>query len=168
MKLLRCRCTIGCALLLGLSLLSGSVHLSGQPIAAPGKIVDARVERGVHASRGTTVKVPILVTLPVGYHVNSNQPRDKFLKPLSLTWTSGGLAAKAATFPKARDKSYAFSDKTLSVYEGTFEIVQEFEVAKDAPQGEGAVSGKLAYQACTESECYPPSSVSLTLQYDIR
>lgn len=168
MKHLLCCYAAACLLLPIAGLLLATTALRGQSSPVPGKIASVQVRQEVRAERGSKVKVPVLVSLPEGYHVNSNQPRDKFLKPLSLTWASGPLVAAAPVFPKALDKNYSFSDRTLSVYEGSFEIVQEFEIPKDAPAGKGSITGKLAYQACTESECYPPSSTALTVSYEIR
>ena len=64
-----------------------------------------------------------------GYHVNSNMPREEYLIPLKLTWTSSGaLEPEAVLYPAPSIEKYAFADQPLSVFSGNFDLVAHFQV----------------------------------------
>ena len=138
-------------------LAQGSGHLSiGQPEKISGK-------------RNASVQAKIPLAVDKGYHVNSDKPRDEYLIPLKLTWTStGALEAGAITYPTPSIEKYEFAEKPLSVFSGNFEVVAHFKVAANAPAGPGAVSGKLRYQACNDRACFAPKTVDITLLYQVQ
>lgn len=120
------------------------------------------------AVRSGVVSATLSVQLRNGYHVNSNTPADDYLIPLGLTWNASPLQVREIVYPKPKMESYSFSTKPLSVYSGDFEIVSRFAVPATAPLGASIVTGRLRYQACTNSSCYPPKTVEVTLPVDIR
>lgn len=136
--------------------------------SSPGRVVSVSAPSLLSVKPGSSVTVPIVVEVPAHIHVNSHEPKDKFLKPLSVTWQKGAIVPGAVTFPEPIERSYSFSDKKLSVFEGKFTLQQDFQIPADLAQGKGELIGKLAYQACTESECYPPSSTPLRLSYEAK
>jgi Disulphide bond corrector protein DsbC len=110
------------------------------------------------------VKIP--VTVRPGFHVNSNAPSDEYLIPLKLTWKSGGaLEGGQVAYPKPSLEKYEFSEKPLSVFTGSFDLVASFKVAANAPGGPGAAVGQLRYQACNDRACFPPKTVEITVPY---
>jgi len=122
----------------------------------------------VKTARDTVVTSKLAIQLRNGYHVNSNTPADEYLIPLSLTWNPSALRVREIVYPKPKMESYSFSKKPLSVYTGDFEIVTRFAVPADAPLGSSTVTGRVRYQACTNSACYPPKTVEVTLPVDIQ
>lgn len=145
--------------------------LAGQNSALSGAkpaVVGVTVKGPVTAKRGASVPVPVVVTVAKGYHVTSSDPGDRYLKPLRLSWDAGALEPGAPRYPKAVSRRYPFSEGKLSVFEGSFTIEQELRIPASAPQGFGSLTGKLYYQACTETECLPPATVPIRLSYDIR
>ena len=113
------------------------------------------------------VKIP--VTVHAGYHVNSNTPSEEYLIPLKLTWKSAGaLEGGQVTYPKPSMEKYEFSEKPLSVYTGSFELIANFKVAANAPAGPGAAVGQLRYQACNDRACFPPKNVEVTIPYQVQ
>ena len=103
-----------------------------------------------------------------GYHVNSNRPREEYLIPLKLTWTSpGALEPEAVLYPAPSIEKYPFADQPLSVFSGNFDLVAHFKVKGDAPAGPGVTTGKLRYQACSDRACYAPKTVDVTVLYQI-
>jgi len=138
------------------------LHAQTNPIltiAPPRKIV---------AKRGSEATAKLAVTLGEGYHVNSNAPHESYLIPLRLTWTPAPLAVDAVTYPKAHDEKYQFSDEALSIYTGTFEIATKFKVPGDTPTGPVILAGKLRYQACNNTMCFPPKTVDVRLPVEIQ
>ena len=123
----------------------------------------------VVGKRNATVQVKIPCSVQAGYHVNSNKPNEDYLIPLKLTWTStGALEGGAITYPKPSQGTYEFSEKPLSVFTGNFEITTRFKVPADAVGGMSILAGKLRYQACNNTMCFPPKTVDVKLPVEIR
>ena len=75
---------------------------SAQLKRIPAELVAIVESDGVHA--GTTVRAALQVTLPEGFHVQSNKPRDPSLIATELTVDGGsGIDATEVVFPKAID-----------------------------------------------------------------
>ncbi len=124
---------------------------------------------GTVLKRGGAASVKISVALRSGYHVNSNSPNDDFLIPLTLRFAEAGpVKAVEITYPKPEQRDYGFSEKPVSIFTGNFVIVVRLQAGAAAPAGEGTLSGKLRYQACTDSLCLPPRTLEVRLPYEIR
>ena len=129
-------------------------------VAPPQKIV---------AKRNAEVTAKIAVSLGPGYHVNSNAPHETYLIPLRLTWTPAPLEVETVTYPKAHDEKYQFSpDQPLSVFTGNFDIATKFKAPADAAAGLAILAGKLKYQACNNTMCFPPKTVEIKLPVEIQ
>jgi len=123
----------------------------------------------VAGKRGAAVQSRIPLSIQTGFHVNSNTPSYEYLIPLKLTWTAtGALDAGQVTFPKPTLEKYEFDPKPLSVFTGKLELVANFKVTATAPAGPGAAAGKLRYQACSNSACYPPKTIEISIPYQIQ
>jgi len=122
----------------------------------------------VQAKRGETLSVTLKAALADGLHCNSNAPNDPYLIPMKLTWDAKDLGPVTLVFPKAKTEKSEFSDKPLSVFEGSFDIVTKFAVPATAPAGMGMAGGKLRYQACNAKMCFPPKTVDVKFTYDLR
>ena len=136
--------------------------------AQSGAVVEAKSKGPVVAKRGDALGVPVEVRVQKGFHINSHQPDDKYLIPLRIHWDSPLVEAGETTFPKPSSQTFSLSEKPLSVYEGVFTLQQEFRIKPGATRGFGAITGKLTYQACTDTECHPPTSTPLRVTMDIR
>ncbi len=119
------------------------------------------------AKRGATVETKLAAAVRPGFHVNSDKPQEEYLIPLRLKWEPGPLTAVSVVYPKPEMEKYAFSDKPLSVFTGSFPIVTKFTVDPKAPAGPGTLIGKLRYQACSNDTCFAPKTVEVRLPYEI-
>ena len=127
-------------------------------VGSPAKISGARRE---------SVQTKIPVAIDAGFHVNSNKPLDEYLIPLSVTWTApGALEAGTVIYPKPVMEKVA--DKPLAVFTGKFDLIANFKVSANAPAGPGAAAGKLKYQACNSTTCFPPKTVEISVPYQIQ
>lgn len=99
-----------------------------------------------------------------GFHVNSNQPLDKTLIPIKLTWQNGLLGSTEIVYPKPVIEKFKFSKERLSVFAGNFEIVTKFKVAPTAPPGPTAINGEVRYQACNDNGCQFPTTLKVAVQ----
>ena len=115
----------------------------------------------VMGKRGSTVAARIQARMREGYHCNSNSPSDEYLIPLKLTWAPSAAQVAEIKYPKPSMEKYTFSEKALSVYSGSFEIVTDFKIPADAKPGQSMVTGKIKYQACDERSCLPPKTLEV-------
>ncbi len=148
--------------LLGLAL--GAALLTAQ---GPDRLTVGQPDKLV-GKRNASVQVKIPLTVQKGFHVNSNKPREEYLIPLKLTWTStGALQAGTIDYPAPSIEKFEFADMPLSIYSGSFDLVAHFKVASNASAGPGAVAGKLRYQACNDRACFAPKTLDITLLYQV-
>ena len=109
---------------------------------------------------GATVKAALEVSLPDGFHVQSNKPRDRSLIPTTLTFDApDGVTVKEVVFPPAVDLRQLGVDQPLAVFEQAFAIGVQFSVAKSVGRGDVVVPGRLRYQACNDTTCFTPKTV---------
>ena len=121
----------------------------------------------ISAARNASVQTKIPVTVDPGFHVNSNPAAAEYLIPLSVTWSAtGALEAGKVTYPKATKEKVG--DDTLTVYTGSFDLIASFKVSANAPGGPGVAAGKLRYQACNSTTCFPPKNVEISVPYQIQ
>jgi thiol:disulfide interchange protein DsbD len=123
--------------------------------------VDDPAKLGVKRAGVTDLRLKVHVR--EGFHVNSNTPSEDYLIPLKVTWEPGAVEAVETVYPKPKHEQYAFSDKPLSVFDGTFEIVTKFKPGTNSAPGPGVVNGKLRYQACNDKMCLPPKNIAIKL-----
>jgi hypothetical protein len=136
--------------------------------AQPSEILTAAPAERLSIQRGSEADSRLKVQLAKGFHVNSNTPSEAYLIPLRLTWEGKALEVVRVGFPKPVHEKYDFADKPLSVFTGDFEITTRFRTAAQAQPGMAIMSGKLRYQACTETTCYPPKTVPVKLTVSVR
>jgi hypothetical protein len=122
----------------------------------------------VKAKRGGPATVTLKVSLPAGFHANSNKPTEPNLIPLVLKWTGGPLENGAITYPKPVMETYGFTaGKPISVVTGAFDIVTKFNVPATATPGPTAQTGTLRYQACNDRMCFPPKTVNVNVTVSV-
>jgi DsbC/DsbD-like thiol-disulfide interchange protein len=121
----------------------------------------------VVGKRGAAVQAKIPVSVDPGFHVNSDKPKEEFLVPLSVTWTStGAMEAGPVVYPKPSTETVA--DQQLLVFTGKFDLIANFKIARGATAGPGAAAGKLKYQACNSTTCFPPKTIEISVPYQVQ
>lgn len=124
----------------------------------PAEIVPLLETDGVRA--GTTVRAALQITLPEGFHVQSNKPRDASLIPTELTIEpASGIEAQELVFPEAVDFPQEGLPEPLLVFERQFTIGVRFSVPAGLPAGALSVPARLRYQACDDKVCFAPTTV---------
>ena len=145
---------------LGLMLVLGALCL-----AAPSRAAESKVSlalRPTVASRGASADLTVEAVIASGWHINAHQPNQKFLVPTTLTLTlPEGVTAGAVTYPDPQSKTFAFAgDTQLLVYQGTLALQAPIRVPADFRGDAVAVDAVLRFQACDDTTCLPPTSVS--------
>lgn len=128
-------------------------------------VVDARAELATDAAHpNSNLKMAVVAQVAPGYHINDHKPTLSYLIATDLKLDSTDqVAATNTIYPKGTLRKFAFSDVSLSVYEGTVVVGTLLHVAKAVPPGSYVLKGKFAYQACNDHACLPPSSVPVTV-----
>ena len=110
---------------------------------------------------GKAATIALHFKIAQGLHINSHTPREKELVPttLSIPETSG-VRLEQASYPAGADFTLPLDPKEkLNVYTGEFTIQARIV----ASPGDHLVEAKLRYQACDESACMPPKTITVPI-----
>jgi thiol:disulfide interchange protein DsbD len=134
-----------------------SVHaqLSGALSGGPPDHDVVKMSGTMSGDRGT-----LTVTIENGWHMNSAKPLDDFVIPTQLTLDPSTATLLSAEYPPHVLKGFTFTNGAkLAVYEGTITI----PFTATVKPGATSVRANLRYQACNDSICLPPKTVSATV-----
>jgi thiol:disulfide interchange protein DsbD len=113
----------------------------------------------VHA--GADARAALQITLPEGFHVQANKPRDPLLIPTQLTIDApAGVTVAEIVFPAPVDLKQIGADQPLAVFERRFAIGVRLRVAATTAPGDIRVPARLRYQACNDTTCFPPTTAA--------
>jgi thioredoxin:protein disulfide reductase len=133
--------------------------LSAFPASAQLRGVRAELATAVEsdARAGGRVRAFLEVSVPEGFHLQSNAPRDPSLIPTTLTFTTiPGIRPEEVVYPPATDFTLQGQSEPLAVFERRFLVGVEFAVAADARQGPIEIPARFRYQACDDKLCFAP------------
>lgn len=121
-----------------------------------------------NVKRGGSVRGTVTMDIPSGYHVNSNRPLESFLVATQLTIeTPNGIRVGPVIYPRAVLRSFKFSKTKLSVYEGHVVISFNVSVPARAATGSVELKGRLRYQSCSDSLCFPPKTQDVSMWVNV-
>ena len=114
-----------------------------------------------------TVDLPFRVV--AGYHINSNQPKQEYLKKTELKLDPPtDIAIEKISYPHGEDRSFPFApDEKLNVYTGDFSVSVAVRPLKTVLPTKYAVHGILKYQACDNAACYPPKQLPISFEVNV-
>jgi hypothetical protein len=118
--------------------------------------------------RGRYATVELQFRVEGGFHINSNQPGEKYLLPTTLKIAPPtDLVVGKITYPPGKSSSFAFApDQLLSVYSGDFAVTVQVRSLASVMPGNYELRGNLRYQACDNAQCYPPKT--LPVQFEVK
>ena len=123
-----------------------------QPVTAT--VEEAQLEAGGAG------EARVRLDIAQGYHTHANPATDKFYIATALTAeASGGITPGSPVYPPGVRRTLGFSDKPLSLYEGTVVIKLPLSADKMAAKGRHTLRAKLRVQHCNDSECFPPRDI---------
>ena len=111
--------------------------------------------------RGDSTKLLVHVSLPAGWHIQSNAPLDSFLIATTVSAEGQGLQFGRPMFPKPMEKEFPALGGKVALFQGEFDIgipVKRVN-AKVKAAALKSVKVKLGYQACNDTQCLPPKEV---------
>lgn len=111
------------------------------------------------AFRGDSTQLVVKVSMPEGWHIQSEAPLDSFLIPTVLKAEGSGLAFGKPVYPKPVIEDYPALGGKVALFQG------EFEIRVPAKRTEPKAALKdvkviLHYQACNNTQCLPPKEIA--------
>jgi thiol:disulfide interchange protein DsbD len=111
------------------------------------------------AAAGGAFTVKMRAVLAAGYHANAHVPSEEFLIPTAVELDPApGVTLGPVRYPSAISKKFAFAEKPLAVYEGSFDMTAQGKVDAAVPSGKIEIRGRVTFQACTDKQCLAPST----------
>lgn len=120
------------------------------------------------AQRGRPARVSIVIDIPRGYHIHSNRPLETYLIATSVkVEPENGLRAGAVSYPRPLLKTFKFSKKQLSVYEGQVRLKFNVTVPANYAEGSAKVKARVRMQSCDDEVCFAPKTHDVNLKIDV-
>lgn len=118
--------------------------------------------------RGRTVRVAMVIDIPSGYHINSNRPLETYLIATQLKIEApNGVRIGAVTYPRPLLKSFKFSKKKLSVYEGQTRLRVTLTVPENYSGGRLDLKTNVRLQSCNDEVCFPPKNYGQSMRIEV-
>lgn len=118
--------------------------------------------------RGHAFAIAVVAKISPGFHVNAHMPSEDYLIPTKiLADLSPGVFAVETTYPRGVMRAFRFSTTPLRVYEGSFTVLMKLRANGSAPLGPQKIGLTVAYQACNQDACLPPTKVPVTANLQI-
>ena len=131
--------------------------------AASAQTVTGSIGKGT-VERGKTARGSVVLNIPGGLHVNSSRPASEFaIATVVKVSGASGVRVTGLTYPKGKNRKFAFSENTINVYEGRVSFPFTVTVPTSFKGKTIRVTASVRYQACTDEVCYPPKTKNITL-----
>lgn len=119
--------------------------------------------------RGHPGALELQFRIPAGFHINSNHPKEEYLKKTELRLDAPtDIAIEKISYPPGIDRSFPFDpSEKLNVYSGDFSVGVLVRPLKTVVPTKYAVHGVLKYQACDNAACYPPKQLPVSFQIKV-
>jgi hypothetical protein len=119
--------------------------------------------------RGHPNTVELQFRVARGFHINSNQPKQEYLKKTELRLDPPtDIIVGKITYPDGVDRSFPFApDEKLNVYAGDFALDVIVRPLKSVLPAKYAFHGFLKYQACDNAACYPPKQLPVSFEVKV-
>jgi uncharacterized protein len=122
---------------------------------SPSVRVDANATFG-----GNRANVHVRMEIPEGWHINSHQPLQEYLRPTALRLEAGGeFRLLRVDYPEGEIVTLPFDPEPLSVYHGVVTLAAEIELPPSPEAAGTAIPLRVSYQACSDRECLAPAEV---------
>lgn len=117
---------------------------------------------------GETREIGLELEIAPGFHVNSDDPDDASLIPTSVAFKpAAGLTFGRPKFPAAEVKTFGFSDRPLSVFEGRVMLRVPVTLAAGYAGGSFVVEGAVTFQACDDFTCRAPDEAAFRAVFPV-
>ena len=155
------RMKIAISALLALANLSVQAQIIGSQSHAKPEAVTYLFPEQVSVPAGKSTPVALHFRISQGLHIQSHIPSDEDFIPTEFSIPAdSGVRLDAATYPSGSEMTLPVDPKTkLSVYTGEFAL----QTRITATPGDHLVQAKLRYQACDQTQCMPPKTITVPI-----
>jgi hypothetical protein len=142
---------------------------SGQPGgSAPGRETRGAVTLEARAPStavraGEAFEVTLGLAIAPGSFVVARGVRAKDLAGLGVSVPFEGARPVAPRYPEGSPRRVAWSETPISAYESSASVPVRITLSRDAAPGERSLRLRVVFQACNESRCDKPESVTLAV-----
>lgn len=119
-------------------------------------------------SKGKATRASVVMNIPGGLHVNSNQPKSEYAIPTRVTVTAEGATVGAVSYPPGKMKKFSFSETPISIYEDRVAFGFNVTVPSNFSGTMLRLKAQVRYQACTDEVCYAPKTKTVYLNVRVR
>ena len=159
------------ARILFLALAMFSLHASAQdtPYPAAASVLQPQAYASLQpVPRGRAFEIAVVAKISPGFHINAHVPSEDYLIPTKITADlPPGVFLVETTYPRGVMRAFRFSKTPLRVYEGSFTVKMKLRVNGSAPLGPQKLTLTIAYQACNQDACLPPTKIPVTADLEI-
>jgi thiol:disulfide interchange protein DsbD len=111
---------------------------------------------------GSVAYLAVSADIAEGWHINSDEPLEKYLIPTVLKVTApAGIEVVRVLYPEPVLKKLDISPTEMALYHGHVVFGAIVRVAEDAAPGSYRIAAELSYQGCNNLMCVEPASVAV-------
>ncbi len=118
--------------------------------------------------KGGEFKVAVKLQIEESWHINSNTPNEDFLIKSEIDFPKDiPFEIVKVQYPEAKNVTFSFSDKPVSVYEGEEYLGVIIKAPKNIKLGKYQIPFEFNYQACNNASCMSPVTVKDTINIEV-
>ena len=113
---------------------------------------------------GGRTEIELALRIREGWHINAETPSLPELIPTRVTIDpAADLSIEQIDYPKPVNRRLGFAGREIAVYEGRSTIRLKVSASGAAAPGLHALSGRIRFQACSDTACLRPEEIPLDL-----
>ena len=117
---------------------------------------------------GETCSLRFRIRISPSWFLHGPEAGDEGMIPTTLSLDSPAwLRVVEISYPATTPKNFEYTRDPVEVYSGEIEIGIEVALNESAPPGRHTITGRLAYQACSETSCLPPEKIPFSLTLEV-
>ena len=122
------------------------------------------------AKAGTTGVLAITLSIKPGFHIYSNAPGSADFIPTEVKGEkTAGVSWGKIQYPAAKSVTMAaISPSPVMVYETKAVVRLPYTLAKTIKPGKVALKAAVTCQACSDTICYPPQTLPVSVDVIVR
>src|ERR1700681_4425379 len=155
--------------LVGLVALATTAVTQDKPYPAAASVLQPQAYVSLQpVPRGHAFEIAVVAKISPGFHINAHEPSEDYLIPTKvLADLPPGISLVETTYPRGLMRAFRFSKTPLRVYDGSFTVKMKLRAEAAAPLGPKKIGLTIAYQACNQDACLPPTKVPATAELEI-
>ncbi len=126
---------------------------------APKQTADTIVAATARWQSETELKVQL--SIRAGFHINAHDVGGAPIPLIPTVLRIADSTDASIEYPPAQEQQFEFSEVPMKVYAGDVTVAVKFRVPRRAG---AALQLTLAYQACSDSACLPPTTVAVRVE----